>query len=154
MACSFRLALGQRLSQVLPSCGWSAASFLHDAVQQCPPNLRVLIGAQHDRDLECHQKLWDLMAAQPLGQQRELDVPRSHGQPARTAVAEVRWAQVSIEAPTVGRKKGWPALPQLPATVLYTPEELKMLLAAIKKMPGPQGAGPVILARSQSSGFV
>lgn len=84
---------------------------LHDAAQQCPPNLHVLVRAQHDRPLEGHQKLWDFMAAQPLGQARPLELPRRLGQSARTAVVEVRWAQVEIQAPAVGRKKNWPALP-------------------------------------------
>jgi hypothetical protein len=221
---------------------------LHDAVQPSPANLHLLVRAQHDRQLECHQKLWDFMGAQPLGQQRNLAVPRGHGQPARTAVVEVRWAQVSIEAPAVGHKKGWPALslwavwvhessppdgvepidwmlltdlpvngaeaawekvqwycerwgieewhralktgcgaeqrefktaehlqrvlafdlivawrvlacvklgrelPQLPATVLYAPEELRVLVAAIKKTPQFQGTNSVIPARGQSPG--
>jgi len=39
-----------------------------------------------------------------------LQVPRRHGQPARTATVEIRWAQVTIQAPAVGPKKGWPPL--------------------------------------------
>jgi hypothetical protein len=84
---------------------------LHDAVPIGPANLHALIRAQHDRKLEAHQRLWAFMAQQPLGQRRELEVPRRGGQPQRRAVVEVRWAPVRIEAPAVGRKKGWPALP-------------------------------------------
>ena len=86
---------------------------LHDAVQVCPPNLHLLVRAQHDRCLEGEpeQKLWEFMAAQPLGERRPLKVPRGHGQPARTATVEVRWSTVQILAPAVGHKKNWPALP-------------------------------------------
>ena len=83
---------------------------MHDAVQQGPANLHTLIRAQHDRQLEDHRKLWQFMGDQPLGQGRKLDLPRRHGQPARVAGVEVRWAQICIEAPAVGHKKGWPSL--------------------------------------------
>ena len=83
---------------------------LHEAAQLGPPNLHTVIRAQHNRVLECHQKLWTHLAAQPLGGCRELAVARAHGQPARTATLEVRWAEVSIQAPAVGAKKGWPPL--------------------------------------------
>jgi len=83
---------------------------LHDAVQIGPPNLHVLIRAQHDRVLESQQKLWTQMAAQPVGQTRKLKVPRARGQSARTATVQVRWAPVTIQAPAVGCKKGWPPL--------------------------------------------
>lgn len=83
---------------------------LHDAAQLGPANLHALIRAQHDRKLECHQKLWSFMAAQPVGQTRSVHLPRRRAQPARTAQVQVRWATVSIAAPAVGRKKGWPPL--------------------------------------------
>jgi hypothetical protein len=83
---------------------------LHDAVQIGPPNLHTVIRAQHDRTLEGHQKLWAFMAAQPLGKEQPLEVPRRRGQRARTATVEVRWAQITIQAPAVGCKKGWPSL--------------------------------------------
>jgi hypothetical protein len=60
--------------------------------------------------LESHQKLWAFLAAQPVGETRELIVPRRRGQAARTATVEVRWALVTIQAPAVGAKKGWPPL--------------------------------------------
>ncbi len=84
---------------------------LHEAAQLGPPNLHTVIRAQHDRVLECHQKLWPHLAAQPLGGRQAVAVPRAQGQPARTATLEVRWAEVAIQAPTVGAKKGWPPLP-------------------------------------------
>jgi hypothetical protein len=83
---------------------------LHDAVQIGPPNLHSVIRAQHDRNLESHQKLWSFMQAQPAGLSRALKVPRGHGRPGRTTTVSVRWAQVTIQAPAVGPKKGWPGL--------------------------------------------
>ncbi len=83
---------------------------LHDAVQQGPANLHLLVRAQHDRKLECHQKLWEFMASQPVGEQRVLEVPRRRKQKARTATVEVRWSPIVIQSPSVGCKKGWPAL--------------------------------------------
>jgi hypothetical protein len=84
---------------------------LHDAVGIGPSNLHLLVRARHDRNLEGHQKLWAFLANQPLGEQRELKVPRHRGQAARTAVVQVRWARVTIQAPAVGCKNSWPDLP-------------------------------------------
>jgi len=83
---------------------------MHDGVQVGPPNLHVVIRAQHNRKLECHQKLWTFMAAQPVGERRELNVPRRGSQPTRMATVEVRWASITIQSPAVGPKKGWPRL--------------------------------------------
>jgi hypothetical protein len=86
-----------------------------------PPNLHVLIRAQHNRNLEGHQKLWDFMAAQLAEDRRELRVPRQGPKPARTATVEIRWASVTIQAPAVGPKKGWPPL-SLRAIWVHEPE--------------------------------
>ena len=83
---------------------------LHDAAQIGPDNLHVLIRAKHDRKLDCHQKLWAFMGDKPVGQTRSLKLSRRRGQPPRTAIVEVRWAHVTIEAPAVGAKKSWPPL--------------------------------------------
>jgi Domain of unknown function (DUF4338)/Transposase DNA-binding len=83
---------------------------MYDQVLVGPPNLHTVIRAQHERNLEDHQKLWAWMAAQPLGDTRTVDVPRHRGQPARQATVEVRWSSITIEAPKVGCKKGWPSL--------------------------------------------
>jgi hypothetical protein len=83
---------------------------LHDAAQIGPANLHALVRAQHDRKLECHQKLWAFMENEPVSQTRALKLPRRRGQPARTAQVQVRWASVTIEAPAVGCKKSWPPL--------------------------------------------
>ena len=118
---------------------------LHDAVQNAPANLHTLIRAQHDRNLEGHQKLWSCMARQPLGERRKLQVPRRRGQPARTAQVEVRWAPVKIQAPAVGCKKGWPALslwaiwvqePTPPAGV----EPIDWMLLTDLPIAGPEAA--------------
>jgi hypothetical protein len=83
---------------------------LHDSVQVGPSNLHTLIRAQHDRSLEGHHKLWDFMATQRPCMRRSLKVPRRRGQPARTASVTIRYAQITIQAPAVGPKKGWPPL--------------------------------------------
>jgi hypothetical protein len=83
---------------------------LHDAVQQAPANVHVLIRAQHDRLLVEGQKLWAFMARQAVGLRRTVHLPRGHGQPAREAQVEVRWARVTTQAPAVGCKKSWPPL--------------------------------------------
>ena len=83
---------------------------LHDSVQIGPPNLHCVIRAQHDRNLGDHQKLWGFMEAQPVRLRRNLKVPRCRGHAARRAEVAIRWAQVTIQAPAVGPKKGWPPL--------------------------------------------
>lgn len=83
---------------------------LHDYIEQGPPNLHNVIRAQHDRNLDCHKKLWAFMAEQPPGAIRTTDVPRRRGQKARKATVEVRWSPITIEAPKVGAKKNWPPL--------------------------------------------
>lgn len=83
---------------------------LHDAVQIGPGNLHTLIRAKHDRNLACHQKLWDFMAGLRLGQQRTLEVPRHLGQPKRTATVQMRWSPITIQCPLVSGKNGRPPL--------------------------------------------
>jgi hypothetical protein len=83
---------------------------LHDAIQIGPSNLHSLVRAQHDRTLIDHQKLWGFMEAQPVRLRRTLKVPRRRGQPARSAEIGISWAQVTIQSPAVGPKKGWPPL--------------------------------------------
>ena len=83
---------------------------MHDAIQGGPPNLHTLIRAQHDRNLEGHQKLWAFMAALPVTDTRTLSLPRRHGQSARQATVEVRWSSVTLPAPLTGCKKSWPPL--------------------------------------------
>lgn len=94
---------------------------MYDQTQVGPANLHSLIRAQHDRNLEGHQKLWAWMRSQPLGDTRTIDLPRHHGQPARKATVELRWSPVTIDAPKVGCKTSWPAL-QLWAIWVHEPE--------------------------------
>jgi hypothetical protein len=94
---------------------------MHDGVQVGVPNLHVVIRAQHNRKLECHQKLWTFMAAQPVGERRQLNVPRRGSRSARTATVQVRWASVTIQSPAVGPKKGWPSL-SMQAIWVHEPE--------------------------------
>jgi hypothetical protein len=82
---------------------------MHDAAQNSPANLQTLIRAQHDRNLEDHQKLWAFMAQQTCTN-RTIEVPRRRGQAARKATLEVRWSLITIQAPAVSCKKGWPCL--------------------------------------------
>lgn len=83
---------------------------LHDAGTSRPPNLHLLIRAQHDRQLEGGQKLWAFMGSLPVGERRSVPLPRAHGQAARTAQVEVRWSSVRLAPPSAGCKKSWPGL--------------------------------------------
>jgi hypothetical protein len=83
---------------------------LHDAVQIGPSNLHILVRAQPNRLLESHHKLWSFMATQPVARTYTLEVPRRRHQPARQATLELRYAQITIQAPQVGAKKSWPPL--------------------------------------------
>lgn len=118
---------------------------LHDAVHIGPANLHILVRAEHDRKLEQDEKLWSFMAQQPLGQRRQLRVPRRSGQPERLTEVEVRWAPVKIEAPAVGCKKSWPSLwlwaiwvhePNAPAGV----ETIDWMLLTDLPIDGPEAA--------------
>lgn len=93
---------------------------LPDAAQIGPANLQVLIRARHDRKLDCHKKLWAYMGHLPVGQTRQLNLPRRRGQPARTTQVQVRWAAVTVAAPAVGCKKSWPPL-RLQAVWVHEP---------------------------------
>ena len=102
---------------------------LHDAVQIGPDNLHTLIRAQHDRNLDCHNKLWQFMGALPPGQTRQLEVPRRAGCVKRTATVEIRWSAVNILAPVTGHKKGWPPL--------------SMWAVYVREINAPQGVDPL-----------
>lgn len=83
---------------------------VHTAGTACPPNLHVLVRAQHDRNLQEHQKLWDFMAALPAGAPREIDLPRSRQRAACKATVQVRWSAVTIQPPAVPCKESWPSV--------------------------------------------
>lgn len=97
---------------------------LHEAAKIGPDNLHTLVRAQHDRNLDGHRKLWAWMAKQSLGGTHRIELPRRRGQSARTAIVEIRWSSISIEAPKVGAKKGWPSL-QLWAVWVHEPHPPK-----------------------------
>jgi len=89
---------------------------LHDAVSAGPANLQTLIRAQHNRTLadpeppEQHRKLWACLEAQPCAGRRTLLRPRARGRREAEAEVELRFAPVTVAAPHVGGKKGWPPL--------------------------------------------
>jgi hypothetical protein len=83
---------------------------LHDLVQAGPPNLHAVIRAQHDRNLQSHEKLWAFMASQAVGKHTTVSVPRHAGQAARSATVQVRWSEVTILPPEVPAKRTWPPL--------------------------------------------
>jgi hypothetical protein len=69
------------------------------------------VRAQHDRNLQSHEKLWTFMASQPVGKHTPIQVPRHASQAARTATVEVRWSEVTLLPPAVPAKRTWPPLP-------------------------------------------
>ena len=83
---------------------------MYDAAEIGPANLHVVLRAKHDRQLEDHTKLWAKMSALPAAGTRTFQLPRRQGQSARQATLEVRYSPITIEAPKVGCKKGWPSL--------------------------------------------
>lgn len=83
---------------------------LHDCIGEAPANLHNLIRAQHDRNLEGHNKPWAFMAGQACGATDTIEVPRRRGQKARKATVQIRWSPITIEAPKVGAKKNRPPL--------------------------------------------
>lgn len=94
-----------------------------------PPNLHVVIRAQHNRHLEEQAKLWEYMGSQPMRGHLELQVPRRPGRAARKAVLEVRWSEVSICASQVRLKRHWPAL--------------KLYAVWVKEIDAPPGEDPL-----------
>ena len=80
---------------------------LYDRVTVTPPNLHLLIRAQHDRVLDCEEKLWDYLSRQPCGATMEVEIPRNKDRLARTARLELRWARIQIKPPRVGCKNSW-----------------------------------------------
>lgn len=83
---------------------------LHDLIQAGPSNLHAVVRAQHDRNLQSHEKLWAFMANLAVGKHTTIQVPRHSGQAARTATVDVRWSEVIILPPEVPAKRTWPPL--------------------------------------------
>jgi len=100
-----------------------------DQVLIGPPNLHVVVRAQHNRVLQEQAKLWDYMALQPVCGQLKVQVPRSPTRKARTAVMEVRRAEITICASATRLKKHWPGL--------------KLYAVWVKEIDPPPGQEPL-----------
>ena len=73
---------------------------LFDAVRQFEHAPKLLVRAQQNRKLVDEEaKLWDHMKALPPAGTLEVRVPRQHQRAARTALLDVAYAQVSLQAP-------------------------------------------------------
>ena len=71
---------------------------------------KLLVRAQHDRQLHNEQaRLWQTLRAQPVAGVQVLQLPRQGSRAAREAHLEIRYAAVSLLAPT--GHKGAPAIP-------------------------------------------
>lgn len=97
---------------------------LYDHATVAPANLHFLIRGQHDRVLASGEKLRDHLSGRPCGTTQKVEIPRNTDRPARTAILELRWAQVQIQPPRVGCKNSWgnTALWALLATEIHPPE--------------------------------
>jgi hypothetical protein len=68
--------------------------------QKDPLHPKLLIRAEQDRRLQdSDTNLWRYMESQAVAGQRELDLPRTKGRPARHCVLEVRFAPVELRPP-------------------------------------------------------
>jgi len=75
-----------------------------------PDGPELLIRAEHNRQVQHEQaRLWDVLQAQPVTGTQLLEVPRHGSRPARQAQLSIRFAAVSLCAPT--GYKGAPAIP-------------------------------------------
>jgi hypothetical protein len=80
---------------------------LFDQTETAPPNLHLLVRAQHDRMLTDGYKLWHQLLAQPVQGTMQVRVPRREHRPARVATLEIRWACIEAAPPRVALKKSW-----------------------------------------------
>jgi Transposase DDE domain len=70
-----------------------------DAVRQLK-HTGVLVRASHDRSLDKNsQRLWDVMASQPISFEREINLPATKQRPARNTKLAVRFAPVQLRTP-------------------------------------------------------
>lgn len=80
-----------------------------EAIQQ-PNGPKLLIRAKHDRQLHHESaRLWQRLQNQPIAGTQILALPRQGSRPARTACLGIRYAAVTLLAPT--GHKGSPAIP-------------------------------------------
>lgn len=83
---------------------------LYDQSEVAPPNLHLLVRAQHDRGVGSGARLWESLSSQPSGATFRVTVPRRLGAPARTATLELKWCPIEITPPRVALKKSWRAI--------------------------------------------
>jgi hypothetical protein len=109
---AYQSALG--LAQAMPqthllACGDRESDMfeLFDQTETAPPNLHLLVRAQHDRMLTDGYKLWHQLLAQPVQGTMQVRVPRREHRPARVATLEIRWACIEAAPPRVALKKSW-----------------------------------------------
>jgi hypothetical protein len=80
---------------------------LFDQTRGAPPNLHVLVRANHDRLLNSGEKLSNHLWSQPVQGTMEVCVSRRKDQPARVATLHVRWSAIEMAAPQVTIKRNW-----------------------------------------------
>jgi hypothetical protein len=62
--------------------------------------VHLLIRAQHNRLVqEPQRRLWEFLASRPVAVKHDVKVPRTAGQPARTATLAIRFSRVTLSAP-------------------------------------------------------
>jgi hypothetical protein len=104
--CQAREAQSQCPETVLVSVGDREADIyeLFAMAKEDESGPRLLVRASHDRLLsEGQGHLWERVASQEIGGIQELNIPRKGSRPARIARLEIRFAPVSLQAPS---KKG------------------------------------------------
>jgi hypothetical protein len=84
---------------------------LYDQTETAPPNLHLLVRAQHDRMLTEGHKLWHQLLQQPAQGTMQVRVHRRENRPARLATLEIRWESIQAAPPRVALKKSWRPIP-------------------------------------------
>jgi len=102
---------------------------LYDQTQAAPGNLHLLVRAQHDRLLDKGDKLWSRLSRLTSGGKMEVQVPRRHKRPARTASLSLKWTAIEVNPPRVALKKSW------------KPRTLYVVLA--REINPPSGVEPI-----------
>jgi hypothetical protein len=128
-------AAAQRLQQACPatmvvSVGDREADIyeLFALAAQCPQGPRLLVRACRQRMLAREQQqLWRHLQAQPLAGHSEVQVPRRAQRPARVALLEIRFAAVTLRAPS-----NKPAL-----------GEVRMWAVTARETRAPTGVAPI-----------
>ena len=90
---------------------------LFEEAKAHPEGPKLLIRAEHNRQLHDEHRLWEAMQSRPVEGIQVLQVPRQGNRAARTAHMSVRYAAVSLVAPT-----GHKGLP-LPVWAVFAQEQ-------------------------------